>query len=292
MMERIRKLFGGLEISWKRLIVFAVAAGVYTGIMAMLPIVQGTSFHDIAMSFEWWVLFGIIIIMNSGSSKDAALKCFVFFLISQPLVYLVQAPFHPEGLGLFRFYPGWFLWTLLTLPMGYIGWMMKREKWWALLILAPLLLFVGFHYESFLSSAVSFFPKKLLSTVFCAATMLLYPLCIFKDKALKRVGLGIALAILLAMTVAACSNQKSFYDTILFTDGSHGVSLTESSRVSLADEEMGSVYVAYDEKLGSYLVNGSFTKDGETELTVEAADGTRTVFRLVVENSSYDLVKK
>ncbi|MBR4067269.1 MAG: hypothetical protein IKK08_01430 [Clostridia bacterium] len=291
-MEKIRRLFGGLIISWKRLIVFAVIAGVYTGIMAMLPMVQGTSFHDIAMSFEWWVLFGIIIITNSASSKDAALKCFVFFLISQPLVYLVQAPFHPEGLRLFRFYPGWFLWTLLTLPMGYIGWMMKRERWWALLILAPVLLFVGFHYESFLSSTISFFPKKLLSTVFCAATMILYPLCIFKDKLLKRLGLCIALVILLVMTAVAVGNQKSFYDAILFTDGSYGVTLEESSRVSLADADMGSVSVTYDEKLGCYLVNGSFTRDGETQLILEAADGTKTVFRLVVENSSYTLVKQ
>lgn len=291
-MEKIRRLFGELKLSWKRLILFAVIAGVYTGIMAMLPMVQGTSFHDIAMSFEWWVLFGIIIITNSASSKDAALKCFVFFLISQPLVYLVQAPFHPEGLGLFRFYPGWFLWTVLTLPMGYIGWMMKQEKWWALLILAPVLLFVGFHYESFLSSTISFFPKKLLSTVFCAATLILYPLCIFKDKLLKRVGLCIALVILLVMTAVAVGNQKSFYDAILFTDGSYGVTLEEGSRVSLADADMGSVYVAYDEKLGCYLVNGVFARDGETELILEAADGTKTVFRLVVENSSYTLVKQ
>lgn len=291
-MEKIRKLFGGLEILWKRLIVFAVIAGVYTGVMAMLPIAEGTSFQDIAMSFEWWVLFGIIIIVNSHSSKEAALKCFVFFLISQPLVYLVQAPFHPEGLRLFRFYPGWFLWTVLTLPMGYIGWMMKQEKWWALLILGPVLLFVGFHYESFLSSTLSFFPKKLLSTLFCAATLILYPLCIFQDKLLKRVGLCIALVILLVMSVVAVGNQKSFYDAILFTDGSYGVTLEESSRVSLADADMGSVYVTYDEKLGCYLVNGAFTRDGETELILEAADGTQTVFRLVVENSSYTLVKQ
>ena len=176
--------------------------------------------------------------------------------------------------------------------MGYIGWMMKQEKWWALLILAPVLLFVGFHYESFLSSTISFFPKKLLSAVFCAATLILYPLCIFKDKLLKRLGLCIALVILLVMSVVACGNQKSFYDAILFTDGSYGVPLEESSRVSLADADMGSVSVTYDEKLGCYLVNGSFTRDGETELILEAADGTKTVFRLVVENSSYTLVKQ
>jgi hypothetical protein len=122
--------------------------------------------------------------------------------------------------------------------------------------------------------------------------MILYPLCIFKNRLLKRAGLCIALVILLVMSVVACGNQKSFYDAILLTDGSYGVTLEESSRVSLADEDMGSVSVAYDEKLGCYLVNGAFTRDGETQLILEAADGTQTVFRLVVENSSYTLVKQ
>ena len=86
----MKKLFGGIDLNWKKLIIFAIIAGVYTAIMAMLPIAKDTSFADITISFEVWILFGIFIIMNSKSAKDSALKCFVFFLISQPLVYLIQ----------------------------------------------------------------------------------------------------------------------------------------------------------------------------------------------------------
>ena len=64
--------------------------GVYTAIIAMLDILNDTSFSDLVVTFEVWIFFGIFIIMNSKSAKDSALKCFVFFLISQPLVYLVQ----------------------------------------------------------------------------------------------------------------------------------------------------------------------------------------------------------
>ena len=60
--------------------------------MALIPITADTSFRDIAIKFECWILFGIIIICNSKNPKDSALKCFVFFLISQPLVYLIQVP--------------------------------------------------------------------------------------------------------------------------------------------------------------------------------------------------------
>ena len=92
-MEKLKKLFGGIDLSWKKIIIFAIIAGVYTAIMAILPIAKDTSFADITISFEVWILFGIIIIMNSKSAKDSALKCFLFFLISQPLVYLIQVPF-------------------------------------------------------------------------------------------------------------------------------------------------------------------------------------------------------
>ncbi len=287
---KLRKLFGGLEISWKRLILFAVVAGIYTGIMAILPAVRDTSFHDIAKSFEWWVFFGILIITNSRSAKESALKCFVFFLISQPLVYLVQAPFHPEGLRLFRFYPGWFVWTLCTIPMGCIGYWMKQEKWWALLILTPVLLFVGFHYESFLSATLSFFPRQILSAGFCAITMLLYPLGIFENKKLRRAGLAVSLAILLVMTVLATGNQKTHYETYILSSGSHGITLDETCSVRLTDESCGDVEIVYDEAIGTHLVKATFSKDGETQLIVTGQDGTETVFTLVVENSSFRLM--
>ena len=93
----MKKLFGGLNLTWPKLIIFAILAGIYTAVMALLPQTNGTSFDTIAVTFEVWILFGIIIIMNSKSNKDAALKCFVFFLISQPLVYLIQVPFSHLG---------------------------------------------------------------------------------------------------------------------------------------------------------------------------------------------------
>ena len=35
-------------------------------------------------------ILAIFIIVNCKNSKDAIIKCFVFFLISQPLIYLVE----------------------------------------------------------------------------------------------------------------------------------------------------------------------------------------------------------
>lgn len=52
-------------------------------------------------TLEAWVFFAVIIIANAKSSLDSALKTFVFFLISQPLIYLLQVPFTWQGWGSF-----------------------------------------------------------------------------------------------------------------------------------------------------------------------------------------------
>ena len=170
MKETEKKLFGGIDLNWKKLIIFAIIAGVYTAIMAMLPITKNTSFADIAISFEVWILFGIIIIMNSKSAKDSALKCFIFFLISQPLVYLTQDIINHSNLFL-TYYRFWIIWTICTIPMGFIGYFMKKDNWWGLVILTPMLIFLGVHYSGFLGETLYYFPHHLLSTLFCIVTL-------------------------------------------------------------------------------------------------------------------------
>ena len=61
-MEKLKKVFGDVDLTWKKIIIFAIIAGIYTAIMAMIPIAKDTSFSDITVTFEIWILFGIFII--------------------------------------------------------------------------------------------------------------------------------------------------------------------------------------------------------------------------------------
>ena len=290
----MKKLFGGLRLTWPKLILFAVICGVYTGAVAAIPALKDTSFQDISISFEWWILFAILIIVNSRSPLDSALKVFVFFLISQPMVYLVQVPFSSFGFGLFRYYPRWFKWTLLTFPAAFVGWYMKKDKWWGLLILAPILGFLGLHYAGFVGEARSFFPNHLLSALFCAATMLLYPLAIFDNKKIRIAGLAISLALLIGFSVLGLGKGREFYETDLLPSDSElcETPYDESYRVSLADESYGEVSIVYEEGIECCLIHAKFAKTGKTELILESPDGERQVFELTIERSSYELQRK
>ena len=291
-MERVKKLFGEIDLSWNKLILFAVISGIYTAIMAILPITNNTSFADITVSFEVWILFGIIIIMNSKSAIDSALKCFVFFLISQPLVYLIQVPFNSLGFGIFIYYKNWFIWTLFTLPMGFIGYYIKKDKWWGVIILIPVLLLLGAMYKTYLGETIMSFPNHVLTTIFCVCTMLLYPIVLFNNKTAKTIGIIVSIVIILGVTVFTLFNRTEYNTTILVSGGSEGVIFDNSYNAYLKDDKYGKVYITYDNNINDYMLNASFIKTGTTEFVLESPDGEKTVFEIVIKNNEYDLTRK
>ena len=159
--------------------------------MAIIPITKNTSFRDIAVTLEWWILFGIIIICNSKSPKDSALKCFIFFLISQPLIYLLQVPFSWQGWHLFSYYKYWFIWTILTIPMGYIGYYIKKDNILSIIILLPMLILLAYLGIGFISNAIESFPHHLLSGIFCFTAIILIVFGVLNKKKNKIILLTI-----------------------------------------------------------------------------------------------------
>ena len=291
-MEKIKKLFGGIDLTWKKLIIFAIIAGVYTAIMAILPITNNTSFEDITVYFEVWILFGIIIIMNSKSPVDSALKCFVFFLISQPLVYLIQVPFGSLGWQIFNYYKYWFIWTILTLPMGFFGYYMKQDKWWGLLILLPILLLLGYHYAMYLRQTIYHFPRHLLSMIFCLVTLLLYPLVIFNNRKIKTAGVIMSSLIIVGTTIYSLLNPLVYKTDPLINGGSDGAVFDDTYKVYLEDERFGDVSIVYNEALEEYLVSAAFRKGGKTNLILEDPSGNKQTYEIDIRYSSYDIKKK
>ncbi|MCR5230832.1 MAG: hypothetical protein K6D03_11975 [Solobacterium sp.] len=193
------RLYGGINMSWPAVIIFAVSTAVLTAVFLIFPVFDGTSFRRMGVYLEAWIFFAVIIMSNCRKPLESAVKTFVFFLISQPLIYLFQVPFAGMGFGLFRYYGTWFIWTLLTFPMAYIGWYIRRKNWLSLLILLPVLVFLA--SESFSGFRMSYyhFPRLLITGVFCLAQILIY-LYAFTDNTVKKAaGLAAAAAGLAVM---------------------------------------------------------------------------------------------
>ena len=291
-MKTLEKVFGGINLTWPKVIIMSIVAAIYTAAMCILPIAKDTSFSDIGVTFEVWILFGIFIITNSKSGVDSMLKCFVFFLISQPLIYLIQVPFSSLGWQIFGFYRTWFIWTLLTIPMGFIGWYMKKNKWWGLIILLPILALLGKHFGDYLGQTIYSFPYHVLTTVFCFITMIVYPIAIFKDKKIKLAGLAISIIIMVifgALTVI----KPSTYDTIvLVNNGSEGAVFDDTYTASLEDESFGTLDIRKEPGLDDWVVHAVFKKQGSTKIILKSKTEEVKIYTIEVGQSTYTIKEK
>lgn len=283
----VKKLFGGIDLTWKKLIFFAVLSGIYTALMAIIPGLKYTSFNTITVSFEVWILFGIIIIMNSKSNKDAALKCFVFFLISQPLIYLLQVPFSWQHWKLFSYYKFWFIWTIFCLPMGYIGYYMKKKKWWGYLILLPMIILTAFEYMTYLAYFTFSYPKYLLICLFCIWAMIIYPLYIFENKKIRTIGVVISSLLIIIISIYGFMNPLH-YKTQIIANGEN-YKFDDTYKVYLEDKRYGKVEIVYLKNIEDYMVQVDFIKEGKTKITLEDVNGNKKTYNLDIKRDTYKI---
>ena len=264
------KLFGGLKMSWLNVILFAVATAGYTAAMMIFVRPIDLSFRDIGATFECWILFAIIIMTNCKKPLESALKTFVFFLISQPLIYLFQVPFSEMGWGLFGYYRYWFIWTLLTLPMAFVGWYLKKRNWISVLILSPMLLLLAMLGVGFIQSAIKNPPYHLLSGIFCFAQIILYAFALFDKKRDKILTLVISALCVIGILIPVFINGGSVAETMMIVSLEDDV--TSSAVVTLEDEDFGRVETSLDGEMKVARIFTAVDKEKSTVMTVKDGD--------------------
>ena len=285
----MKKLFGGIELTWKKLIIFAIATGVYTALMAIIPITKDTSFRDIAVYLEWWILFGIIIIANSKSPVDSALKCFIFFLISQPLIYLIQVPFSSQGWHIFSYYKYWFLWTLACLPMGFIGYYINKKNYISIVILLPMLFLLAFEGLSYLTSVLESFPNHLLSCIICFLIIIVVVLYLFDKTKLKIITLSIVVIAIIIYSILKGGILFAEYETYKTIDNFDinfvgKIEITYYSGTAKGNVEI----VNQTDDIHSIKVNGR--KNGKYEFKITDESGAEYSFEYYYDSDSKSVI--
>lgn len=229
----MNKLFNTNKMSWTRVIVFALVCALYTALVCVIPFLVNTSFNDIAVYLEWWFLFALIIIMNCETTKEAALKCFVFFLISQPLIYLFQVPFNDEGFKIFRYYRYWFVITLLTIPGSIIAFQIKKQNLISALVLSVASIYMGYQAIVYLKMALSNFPYHILSCLACIFLGLYISFALIKNNKLRLIPI---VALIVSLLVASFINniwKKDGYCEVKLPDGNWTYTIDDPYIVSL-----------------------------------------------------------
>ena len=210
------KLYGGLNMSWPAVIVFATATAVLTAAFLIIPVFKRTSFERMGVYLEAWIFFAVIIMANCKKPLESALKTFVFFLISQPLIYLLQVPFSSLGWGIFRYYTYWFIWTLITFPMAFFGWYITKKNWISVLIFSTVLAFLGYTAWECGSFASRHFPNLIIAAMFCVMQILIYIAVFFPD--LRQKAVGILIPAVTAAVVAFASPRVNISTAVFLPD--------------------------------------------------------------------------
>ena len=254
-------LFGGLRMSWPAVFLLAAGSAVLTAVFLILPVFQDTSFQMMGVQLEAWILLAVLILSNCKKPLESACKTFVFFLVSQPLIYLLQVPFSWQGWGLFRYYCYWFILTLLTFPGALIGWYITKRNWLSALILAPVLAYLAMTARTGVLAAAERFPHLVVMALFCAAQIAAYVWAFLPTAAQKAAGLAVAVITVAALSLFAPKQAISAYDTL-----PGGVSFSEEAEIRTDDR---SVAEAQWVSAPDARVHVILHKPGSTVLTVQ-----------------------
>ena len=164
---------------------------------------------------------------------------------------------------------------------------MKKEKWYSLLILVPMLILLSMNIETSLGGLIYAFPHHLINLLFILATLVLYPLLIFNDKKLKYIGLAISIVLIIFWGYPVLKGKPA-YETTLRCD-SEALPLKEDTKAYLENNEMGDITMNYEENIDCYCIHAKLYKTGDTKLIVEYEDGSKKVFDLHIGKSTYDI---
>lgn len=271
----INKIYGGLNMSWISVILFAVGTAVLTAIFLIVPVFKGTSFEQMGVGFEAWIFFAVIIMANCKKPLESALKTFVFFVISQPLIYLIQVPF--AGWHVLSYYRNWIIWTLLTIPMAYIGWFITKKNWISVPIFAPIFVYLGTIVYGSGIRCIHDFPHLLITAIFCLIQIVLYIAAFFPDMKQKIV--GALVPIITVIVLFAVTPQVDIQSLERLPDGP---SFSAEATITIDDDSIAEVNLQYPE-------NGMIAVHAHAygTATITVVDGEVTVqYTIEVYNES------
>lgn len=271
-MDKIKKYFGEVEMTWAKVIILAVVTAVITAGLNEIHALDETSFQDIAISYECWILFAVFIIVNCKAWWEASLKCFVFFLISQPLIYLIEVPFESMGWDIFQYYRFWFKMTVLTLPGAAIAFQVKRKNWLSVAVLSVANAFLACMCVDYFDTAFYHFPHHLLSSIFCLALAVFFVFVLLDDKKHRIAALAvilIALAVSTGITIKQNSGGQSVY---LALDDGQWVCTIEDDSIASVDIENGNEATITSKTNGSTIISFQ-NSDGTVEDFTFLANG-------------------
>jgi len=200
-MKSLNKLFLETKIEYKETIIISLIVGVFCGIVGGIT---NTSFTDMAGGYEFWVVSAVIICANSKNFYSAGLKCGLYFLITQPLQFYVQALLYSHNFAnAFYYFKIWLPVIALTVPGGMIAYFVKKQNIFGAIVLGLGNTIEAISFVSYLRMFLSNPPRHILSTLFSFISIFVMSFVLQKNKVNRLIAIGIAVLICAALMIYA-----------------------------------------------------------------------------------------
>nr|MCR5624987.1 hypothetical protein [Lachnospiraceae bacterium] len=173
---------------------------------------------------------------------------------------------------------------------GFIGYFMKKDKWWGYLILFPMILITANSYYKYLNDFLFYMPKYILISVFCACVMILYPVMIFENKKIRLTGAIIGAVAVIGISAYVFVKPDTYTTEIMLNGDEY--SFDDTYKVSIADDKYGDVEIIYFNQLQDYAVRADFKRAGKTVITLESPDGEKKDYNITIERDTYEIEPK
>lgn len=275
-MSKLYNMFYRINMSWIKVIILSLVCGVIPGLLMIPDFLIGTSLQNPGISYEFWVFMALLIALNCKKPVEAGLKTFVFFLISQPIIYLVQVPFSWMGWNLFSYYPFWAVLTLFTLPGGMLAWFVKKGNWLSVAILSVANILLCNILVYMFADMLNKFPKGILSLLFITFEIIFFTCMLLKGLKLRIVAFAVALVAIIASSVYLISTNVT-------TTNNYSIYLEGNAPFHLV-EEIESPKI----KIDGNMLTFEFTGNCDMPVSVVDADGKRTDIHITYEDDAFD----
>jgi len=277
-MKLLKKIFTETEMSWKFVILYAIVTGVVVGLLNCVPFLADTSLTYPAVNFEYWFVAAIFVIMNCKSAKEAVIKTFVFFLISQPLIYIVEIPFVSIGWRVLSYYKNWIIPTILTLPGAWIAYQVKRDDILGAVILSVATGFLLGCGLGCVRSQFRHFPYGLIAAIFCFFFGFVLTHILLNNKKAKITGYIVSIIFAIALftfTVSTATQVDYSYGTEL--EAGHNWTVVSSDLEASIEDN---VLLVHTNKAGTFYV------------TVENEEGKTIKYKVELNPGSYHITEE
>ena len=273
----------------------SIVIGLMVGIFMRIPFFKGTSFQDVGIYYDMWIILAIFIIFNAKSLKEAIAKCFVFFLITQPLIYFSEllidvVLYHKEFNSLFKLYfynyyikNNWLLLTFLTIPGSAIAYQVKKQNILSSLILCIATSFLAYRgISSFINLIMYGFPKHLLNSLLCLFFAYSLVFTLLDSKKNRLIGLLIVSVTLVVSAIFTIHSISTPAYISTFIENEDNIRFVN---YDLDNYDVASISI---EDEGYYVSVMSGNKIGNATLTLYDEDNNKYEFEIIL--SSRDLI--